>query len=253
MVLLWAILLSVAVVMLESVASIARDYGPWLRLLEWFFTGLFTLEYLARVLAVRERGRYVTSFFGIVDLLAVIPTYISLVITGSQFLIVIRILRLLRVFRILKLARYVGEAQTLQTALKASRPKITVFLLVVSTIVTIMGTLMYLVEGGTNGFTSIPRSIYWAIVTLTTVGYGDIAPKTILGQALSSLIMITGYAILAVPTGIVTVELANLRNQPLLTQEVCPACGAESREPGNPDCKFCKACGHKFSEADQGR
>lgn len=250
LVLLWAILLSVAVVMLESVSEIARQYGPWLKILEWVFTGLFTLEYLARLFAVRSRKRYLTSFFGMVDLLAVIPTYLSLVITGSQFLIVIRILRLLRVFRVLKLVRYVGEAQTLLSALQASRPKITVFLLSVSTLVTIMGTLMYLVEGGTNGFTSIPRSIYWAIVTLTTVGYGDIAPKTVPGQALSSLIMITGYAILAVPTGIVTVELAHLRNQPnqpSFTIPPCPACRAATREP---DARFCKICGTHFADSD---
>lgn len=237
--LLWAVLLSVGVVMIESVQSISASYGLWLHWLEWFFTLLFSLEYIARLLSVESPRRYALSFFGIVDLLALMPTYLSLLLAGSQYLIVIRILRLLRVFRIFKLGRYVDESQILLRAFRASRPKITVFFLAVITLVTIFGTLMYLLEGGDNGFTSIPRSIYWAIVTLTTVGYGDIAPHTVLGQALSSLIMLLGYAILAVPTGIVTVELANLNVPRPAAVPPCPACHRASREPGAHYCKFC--------------
>lgn len=237
--LLWAVLLSVGVVMIESVQSVSARCGFWLHWLEWFFTLLFSLEYIARLLSVESPRRYASSFFGVVDLLALMPTYLSLLLAGSQYLIVIRILRLLRVFRIFKLGRYVDESQILLRAFRASRPKITVFFLAVITLVTIFGTLMYLLEGGANGFTSIPRSIYWAIVTLTTVGYGDIAPHTVLGQALSSLIMLLGYAILAVPTGIVTVELANLNAPRPAAVLPCPACGQPSREAGAHYCKFC--------------
>ncbi|PKL77155.1 MAG: ion transporter [Candidatus Melainabacteria bacterium HGW-Melainabacteria-1] len=244
--LLWTILLSVLVVMLESVESLSAQYGPWLRWLEWTFTLLFSVEYLARVYAVRKRWRYIKSFFGIVDLLALIPTYLSLVLAGSQYLLVIRILRLLRVFRVLKLSRYVGEAQFLMTALRASKPKITVFLLAVFTLIMIMGTLMYLVEGPASGFSSIPRSMYWAVVTLTTVGYGDIAPQTVLGQALASVIMIMGYGILAVPTGIVTVELVQLQQQGRPQTEPCQVCSWPTREPA---ANFCKHCGADFNQS----
>lgn len=240
--LLWAIFLSIAVVMLESVAGLQLQYGNTLRYLEWIFTFVFTLEYIARLITVKHPFHYALSFFGIVDLLALLPTYIGMVVTGGQFLMVIRTLRLLRVFRIFKLGRYVGEGHALMTALKASRPKIVVFLMAVMSMVTIMGTLMYMVEGGVNGFTSIPRSIYWAIVTLTTVGYGDIAPKTVLGQSISSLIMILGYAIIALPTGMVTAELTQ-QAQERKTQGSCPQCQRHSRLPED---HFCRFCGHRF-------
>ncbi|HET9943649.1 MAG TPA: ion transporter, partial [Terriglobia bacterium] len=199
--------LSVFVVLLESVASIRQAYGNVLRVAEWTFTVLFTIEYILRLACVSKPVRYAFSFFGMVDLFAIVPTYLSLVLPGTQTLLVIRALRLLRVFRVLKLGHYIRAARSLGSALSASRQKITVFLSSVLTIVVIVGALMYLIEGEANGFTSIPVSIYWAIVTMTTVGYGDIAPKTILGQLVASALMITGYAVIAVPTGIITVEL----------------------------------------------
>lgn len=237
--LLVVILLSIVAVMLESVNSLQIKYGALLRTLEWIFTVLFTIEYVARVLVVKHPRRYIFSFLGLVDLLAVLPTYLSIFITGSQYLLAVRIVRLLRVFRIFKLSRYVGEADVLKRALKASRHKITVFLLAVISIVIITGTLMYLVEGPENGFTSIPISIYWSIVTLTTVGYGDIAPQTVLGQTLASLIMIMGYGIIAVPTGIVTSELSRAHS-PVSTQ-VCPNCLREGHAPDAVYCKYCSA------------
>jgi voltage-gated potassium channel len=238
-VLLWAILLSILVVMVESVAEIRKDYGQWLRILEWVFTVVFTLEYIARVISIGKPWYYITSFYGIIDFLSVIPTYLSLFISGGQYLLIIRALRLLRIFRILKLSRYMGEASSLSAALKASRHKITVFMWAVLTIVVIMGTLMYMIEGGKNGFTSIPRSIYWAVVTLTTVGYGDIAPQTVVGQIMASVIMILGYAIIAVPTGIVTAEItqAKITNRILNS---CKKCGFDNHAP---DAIFCKKCG----------
>ena len=196
------ILISVLIAMLDSVANYDRAWGQWLRAAEWAATILLTIEYLVRLAVVREPWRYARSFFGVIDLLAVLPTYLSLVLVGAQHLIVIRVLRILRIFRILKLAQYVGEASALLDALHASRRKILLFVISVVSLATIFGAVMYLVEGPENGFTSIPRSMYWAVVTLTTVGYGDISPKTALGQALASLVMILGYGILAVPTGI---------------------------------------------------
>ena len=240
--LLWAILLSIGVVMLESVDAIRTEYGQWLKIAEWAFTILFTIEYLARIISISKPWYYASSFYGIIDLVSVIPTYLALFFTGGQYLLVIRALRLLRIFRILKLTRYTGEASTLLTALQASRHKITVFLGAVFTIVVIMGTMMYLIEGGDNGFTSIPRSIYWAIVTLTTVGYGDIAPQTILGQTLASVIMIMGYAIIAVPTGIVTAELTYGQKN---NGKKCEHCGCKSH-PDNA--KFCFKCGKKLNQ-----
>ncbi len=242
-ILLWAIVLSIGVVMLESIVDVQRAIGPWLSYLEWIFTLLFTVEYLARIITVRHPFHYIFSFFGLVDLLALLPTYLGLILTGGQYLMVIRTLRLLRVFRIFKLGRYVGEGHALISALRASSAKITVFLMAVMSMVTILGTFMYMVEGGVNGFTSIPRSIYWAIVTLTTVGYGDIAPKTVLGQTISSLIMILGYAIIALPTGMVTAELTQQAAQKGQDKGTCENCFRESRAPED---RFCRFCGHRF-------
>jgi len=225
--LLWAIVLSVAAVLLESVSRIRADWGAWLIAVEWMFTLLFTVEYAVRLATVDRPLRYARSFFGIVDLLAIIPTYLSLVFVGAQSLVVIRALRLLRIFRVLKLARYLDESRVLVAALKASRPKITVFLFSVLTLVVIIGALMYLIEGADSGFTSIPRSIYWAIVTLTTVGYGEITPQTTLGQFLAGAVMIMGYGIIAVPTGIVSVELAEAARAGTpesISTQACPAC-----------------------------
>ncbi len=242
-ILLVAILLSVLTVVLDSVAEFRSDFGATLTFLEWFFTILFTLEFAARIITIGKPLRYIFSFFGLVDICSILPTYLSLLYPGYQFLIVIRALRLLRIFRIFKLSRYLGEAEVLLAALRASRYKVTVFLGTVGTLVIIMGTMMYLVEGEENGFTSIPRSIYWAIVTLTTVGYGDLAPKTVPGQALASIIMIMGYGIIAVPTGIVTAELAGMRQSRGFTSESCPQC---SRQGHDPDASHCKYCGGKL-------
>jgi len=234
-----SILLSVFAVLLESVASIRQTYGNALRVAEWTFTVLFTIEYILRLACVGKPVRYALSFFGMVDLLAVVPTYMSFVLPGTQTLLVIRALRLLRVFRVLKLGQYIGAARSLGAALRASRQKITVFLSALLTIVVIVGALMYLIEGEANGFTSIPVSIYWAIVTMTTVGYGDIAPKTILGQIVASALMITGYAVIAVPTGIITVELAQATRQGMISA-ACPGCG---RQGHDSDARHCKHCG----------
>ena len=236
--LLVLIILSVVAVMLESTSTIAARYGPWLRTFEWVVTILFTIEYLLRLYSVGNPLRYARSFFGIVDLLAILPTYLSIFIPGAQTLLVIRALRLLRVFRVLKLAQFVGEASELRAALRASARKIIVFLGAVLTIVVIVGSMMYLIEGEANGFTSIPVSIYWAIVTMTTVGYGDIAPQTALGKILASAIMIMGYGIIAVPTGIVSVELAGVTRKKISTQ-ACPQCGAEGHDADAVHCKYC--------------
>ncbi|MEK6478761.1 ion transporter [Catalinimonas sp. 4WD22] len=206
--LLIAILLSVLTVMLESVSSIVSEYGTTIRTLEWVFTVMFTIEYFLRIYCARNRIGYIRSFYGIVDLISIIPTYLSLIVVGTQYVLMIRILRLLRVFRVLKLYHFLGEAEVLGKALRQSAAKIIVFIGTVVTLIFIVGSLMYLIEGPENGFTSIPVSIYWAIVTLTTVGYGDIAPQTIAGQTLASVVMILGYGIIAVPTGIVSVEIS---------------------------------------------
>ena len=239
-----AVTASVLVVMLESVQSIGAAHGPLLRRIEWGFTGLFTVEYILRLLAVGRPLRYARSFYGVVDLLAIVPTYLDLLLPGGRYLVVVRSLRILRVFRVLKLAEYVGQARVLRTALHASRYKISVFLVTVLTLVLIIGSLLYLVEGPASGFTSIPISVYWAIVTLTTVGYGDIAPVTPLGRALAACAMILGYGIIAVPTGIVTVELANAARGPVSTQ-ACPVCGAEGHDA---DALFCKRCGASLGQ-----
>ena len=237
--LMLAIVGSVVAVMLDSVAGFRAEYGAQLRVVEWIFTVLFTVEYALRLWCVRRSRDYAFSFFGIIDVLAVIPTYVSVLLPGGHYLTVIRILRVIRVFRVLKLAQYVGEARVLMTALAASRHKISVFLVAVVTIVVVVGSLMYIVEGPANGFTSIPRGIYWAVVTLTTVGYGDVAPVTSLGQALAAVVMIMGYGIIAVPTGIVTAELTA---QPRLKVKptVCTACQHQEVDPA---ASFCRLCG----------
>ena len=237
--LLVAILVSVAAVMLESVADIRRRYGDLLQVVEWTITVLFTIEYLLRLLAVDRPWRYARSFYGVVDLLAIGPAFLALVLPEARSLMVIRAIRLLRVFRILKLAHFLGEARQLLQALRASRRKITVFLGVIVTAVIIMGTLMYLIEGEAHGFTSIPVSMYWAVVTMTTVGYGDLAPRTPLGQLLAAVLMILGYAIIAVPTGIVSVELA--RTTRGVSRQACPGCGADGHDEDATHCKYCGA------------
>lgn len=237
--LLVAILASVLVVILESVSWVRAEWGFVLRGLEWTFTILFTVEYVLRLLAVERPGLYARSFFGIVDLLAIVPTYLSVLLPGTQSLLVIRMLRLLRIFRIFKLGRYVGEADVLAKALRSSRPKILVFLWSVLAIVVVVGSVMYLVEGEENGFTSIPVGIYWAVVTLTTVGYGDIAPQTVLGRILATALMITGYGIIAIPTGIVSVELADAKRRGVSGQ-ACPGCGAQGHDP---EASYCNQCG----------
>lgn len=236
--LLGAILASVLAVMLESVAEIRIQYGGMLRVLEWGFTLLFTAEYVCRLVAVRRPLRYALSFFGVVDVLAIIPTYLSFFVFGAQSLIVIRALRLLRVFRILKLGEYTGEAAFLMNALRASREKITVFLTTVLTVIMIVGSMMYLIEGEAHGFTSIPKAVYWAIVTMTTVGYGDITPQTIPGQVLASALMIIGYGVIAVPTGIVTVELSRAKGGGAAGKK-CEDCGRAGHDNDAAHCKYC--------------
>jgi voltage-gated potassium channel len=235
-----SIVISVTMVMLDSIGSIQAAYGRFLYLGEWLFTILFTIEYLLRLYSVRRPLAYATSFFGMVDLFAVLPTYLSIFFPGTQYLLVIRILRVLRIFRVLKLVQYLSEARLLSQALRASRRKIIVFLFVVSTMVVIFGALMYLIEDPESGFTSIPQSIYWAIVTLTTVGYGDISPRTGLGQFISAIIMIIGYGIIAVPTGIVTAELGQVYKKSVSTQ-ACPECSAEGHDSDAKHCKYCGA------------
>ena len=237
------ILLSVAAVMLDSVASISQRYGFWLVAVEWFFTALFTLEYVLRLYSAPKPLRYAFSFYGLVDFLAILPSYLSLLFPGSRFLLTIRVVRVLRIFRVLKLVQFVGEANVLSQALRRSRHKIAVFLLTVLSVVIVVGSLMYLIEGPRAGFTSIPTSIYWAIVTLTTVGYGDIAPQTPLGQTLAAFLMITGYGIIAVPTGIVTVELGRASMPPAAPSSLrlCPACGRAGHDADAAHCKHCGA------------
>ncbi len=255
--LLVAIALSVSVVMLESVEAVRARHGAALYAAEWFFTALFTAEYALRLLCVRRPLRYARSFFGVVDLLAILPTYLSLLMVGAQSLVVVRALRLLRVFRILKLPQYHGQASLLMTALRGSRAKITVFLFSVLMVVVVVGSLMYLVEGPANGFTSIPTSVYWAVVTLTTVGYGDIAPQTTPGRVLAVIVMLTGYGIIAVPTGIVTAEMIAAERRGAVPPAAgpvagaapprpCPGCGATGHDA---DARHCKYCGAGLNDA----
>ncbi len=237
-VLILSIIVSVIVVMLDSVAALDARYGRLFMLLEWIFTLVFTAEYLLRLSCIGRPSKYAKSFYGVVDLLSILPSYVSLFLPAGKYLLVIRILRLLRVFRILKLVQYVGESNYLQKALWASRRKIAVFLLSVFLLMVIFGSVMYIVEGAENGFTSIPRSIYWAVVTMTTVGYGDISPQTGIGQAIASLVMILGYGIIAIPTGIVTAEMTFQQN---VSTQVCPECSAEGHDIDAIHCKMCGA------------
>ena len=237
--LIWSILISVAAVMLDSVAAVQARYGDVLAAIEWFFTILFTIEYLLRLWCIGKPLRYATSFFGVVDVLAILPTYLSLLLPGSRYLLVIRILRVLRIFRVLKLVQYLDEAQVMIRALRAAGRKIAVFFATVMTLVVIFGSVMYLIEGEAHGFTSIPRSIYWAIVTMTTVGYGDISPQTAVGQTIAAVIMLIGFTIIAVPTGIVASEMSRAQGRQVSTRS-CGQCAAEGHDA---DALHCKRCG----------
>ena len=238
--LLITIVVSVGLVMAESVAPVRERYGRELDAAEWFFTILFTVEYGLRLLSVPHPAGYARSFFGIVDVLAIAPTYLSILIPGAESLIVIRGLRLLRVFRVFKLGRFLGEASLLSRALLASRHKVIVFLGTVVILVIILGAAMYLIEGEENGFTSIPLSVYWAIVTMTTVGYGDVAPQTLAGKTLAAIVMILGYSIIAVPTGIFTAEILETAMGGKLSTRCCPECMGEGHVAS---ARYCKDCG----------
>lgn len=244
-VLIGLILLSVLTVMLDSVQAYHVQYARQFYLIEWGFTIIFTIEYVLRLSCIERPTRYARSFFGIVDLIAILPTYLSLFIPGSHYLLVVRLLRVLRVFRVLKIVQYVGEADLLMRALRESRRKVTIFVFGVFTIATIAGSLMYMIEGESSGYTSIPRSVYWAVVTLTTVGYGDISPVTPQGQALAMLIMLMGYGVIAVPTGIVSVELARATERQNMSVRACQSCGGEYHAR---DAKYCKHCGEKLQD-----
>ncbi|MCF6283854.1 MAG: ion transporter [Candidatus Hydrogenedentes bacterium] len=242
-VLIGLIVLSVITVMLDSVEGYRIRFGTVFYQLEWFFTIIFTIEYTLRLACIGKPLRYATSFFGVVDLLAILPTYVGLIVAGTHYLLVIRLLRVLRVFRVLKVVQYVGEADLLMTAVRASRRKITIFLFAVFTLATIAGSLMYVIEGAGSGFTSIPRSVYWSVVTLTTVGYGDISPQTPKGQALAMVIMLMGYGIIAVPTGIMSVEIARATDQKNLNVRACQECGGEFHAS---EARYCMHCGEKL-------
>ena len=241
-VLIISIVLSIITVMLDSVIEYNQQYGHILRIAEWTFTIMFTVEYLLRIFAIRRPSSYIFSFFGIIDLLAILPTYLSLFMPGTEVFAIIRVLRVLRIFRVLKLVQFTGEADMLMTAMIASRRKVFIWLFLVMNIVIILGSVMYLVEGGNTGFDSIPRSIYWAVVTLTTVGYGDVVPLTSLGQALASFIMVLGYSIIAVPTGIVTSEITFAAKS--IKEQRCVVCGKEGL---HEDAKFCSNCASKLT------
>lgn len=244
LVLVWAILISIAAVLLESVASLRAVAGRAFDVVEWAFAILFAVEYAMRLASLRRPFAYVRSFFGIIDVLSFLPTFLSLFFPGAQAFTVVRVFRILRLFRILKLVRYIREARILMTALRGGLPKIIVFLTAVLGIVICMGALMYLVEGEKNGFTSMPKAIYWAISTLSTVGYGDMVPKTSAGQAIAAVVMLLGYAILAVPTGIVSVEIAQASRLVRQADAPCSGCGAGNHDE---DAAFCKRCGTKLA------
>ncbi|TDQ07477.1 ion transporter [Pedobacter metabolipauper] len=238
--LLFAIFASIIVVMLDSVERINNHHGKLFKILEWIFTGLFTIEYILRLISIRRPIKYVFSLLGIIDLIALIPTYLGFFFIGAQSLVVFRALRLLRVFRVFKLGSFLTEINFLTTALKGSVRKISIFLLTVLTLTVILGSVMYLVEKRENGFSNIPESIYWAIVTITTVGYGDISPITPMGKFVASVVMLTGYAIIAVPTGIITHDLAIAARNRKELPESCPSCSSEGHDT---DALFCKYCG----------
>lgn len=242
-ILLISIVYSIILVMLSSVKEIETEYHNFLIYSEWILTVFFTIEYIMRLIVAPKPIKYAKSFYGIIDLLSVVPTYLALFITGGHAFMVLRSLRLLRMFRIFKLSRYIQGASTITKALKSSLPKISVFLFGVIMIVIIVGSFMYLIEGEKNGFTSIPRSIYWAIVTLTTVGYGDISPQTDLGQFISSVVMIIGYSIIAVPTGIISGEMLSATKDNQYCTQVCPGC---MKEDHDTNATFCKHCGTKL-------
>jgi len=252
--LLVMIVASVITVMLETVPAFYDNHQVLFFVLEWFFTFIFTAEYILRLLSVRRPMAYAKSFFGIIDLLAIAPTYLEFFAPGSHYLIVVRALRLLRVFRIFKLGHFLKEGAVIVTALRASRIKITVFLVFILLMVIIIGSIMYLVEGGQGdtGFTSIPRSVYWAIVTLTTVGYGDIAPTTTLGQFFAAIVMIMGYAVIAVPTGIVTSEIVNAKESEEISTQCCPSCAQEGHDVNAVYCKYCGEELHSHPDANNG-
>jgi voltage-gated potassium channel len=243
-ILLWMIIVSVTVVVLESVSTLQEAHKHFFITTEWFFTIVFTLEYLLRIYSSPRPWKYMTSFFGIVDLLAILPTYMGLIFDHTTFLLTIRALRLLRMFRVFKLGRYLKEAAILVRALQQSFRKIVIFFGAVLTLVLILGSMLYLIEGEENGFTSIPQGIYWAIVTITTVGYGDITPATVLGKILASVAMLTGYSIIAVPTGIITLEIGKAaKSGPDNRQASCTNCGHDLHDK---DARFCKMCGTKL-------
>ncbi len=236
------IALSVITVIINTVDSIEHEYGNILHIAEWTFTIIFTIEYILRLICCKRPTAYARSFFGMVDLLAILPTYISIFLPGGHVLLVVRILRVLRIFRVLKLVKYIGESEMLIDALRSSRRKITVFLFSVITIVIIFGSVMYIVESSENGFTNIPQSIYWAVVTLTTVGYGDVTPHTHIGKVISMVIMVMGYGILAVPTGIVTAEMTKaMGHHNKVSTNVCEGCGYRWHDD---DAHYCKHCGN---------
>jgi len=245
-ILIVVILISILLVTLESVESIDKGYHNFLNIAEWVITILFTIEYIARIITIKKPANYIFSFYGIIDFLATIPKYLSLIFIGTHALVALRALRLLRVFRILKLTRYLGASGNLISALKASRIKIFVFLFSVLVITIILGTVMYLVEGPENGFTNIPHSMYWAIVTLTTVGYGDLSPHTPLGQFIASLVMILGYGIIAVPTGIVTSEMTKQDSKIHTNTKSCSNCSFDKHMD---NAEFCHQCGEKLNNA----
>ncbi len=232
------IVISVICVMLESISSMRQHYGELLRVTEWFFTLIFTLDYLGRLVSARYTRHYALSFYGFIDLISILPSFLSLLFPGAQYLLVVRVMRVLQLFRVFKLTRYLSEANVLGQAFEDSRVKITVFMLTVLTLVLIFGTLMYLIEGPKNGFTSIPTSVYWAVVTISTVGYGDISPHTALGKFVASVAMLFGYGIIAVPTGIVTAGIVQGRQQ--RQARLCTSCGLDRHDI---DALFCKHCG----------
>lgn len=241
--LLVCILASIIIVMLDSTLSLHAKYGRLFYILEWVFTVLFTIEYILRLICLKRPLQYVTSWLGIIDLLAIIPSYLSIFYAGAQSLLVFRALRLMRIFRIFKLTHFVSEMRFLRASMHSSLKKISIFMLVVLALVVILGSVMYLIEGREHGFTSIPESIYWAVVTITTVGYGDISPVTPLGKFIAALIMFIGYGIIAVPTGIVTNEMINAVRSKKEGDQTCPACGLESHDS---DAVHCKRCGEKL-------